>query len=63
MATAKKCDRCSKYYDKNEPYVIGNGRIPEIDGIAFTLKNGEITDCYDLCDECIKQLEKWLKGE
>lgn len=63
MATAKKCDRCGKYYDHNEPYLIGNGRISAIDGIAFTLKDGGVIDGVDLCDECIKLLEKWLKGE
>ena len=63
MATAKKCDRCGKYYDSNEPHLIGNGRISAIDGIAFTLKEGDTADCYDLCDECIKLLVEWLKGE
>ena len=62
MATAKKCDRCGKYYDKNEPYTVG-GRITAIDGMAFTLKDGSVIDPVDLCDECIKLLEKWLKGE
>ena len=62
MATAKKCDRCGKYYDKNEPYTVG-GRITVIDGIAFTLKDGSVIDPVDLCDECIALLVKWLKGE
>jgi hypothetical protein len=62
MATAKKCDRCGKYYDGNEPYVVG-GRITAIDGIAFTLKDGSVINPVDLCDDCIKLLEKWLKGE
>ena len=62
MANAKKCDRCGKYYDNNEPYVVG-GRISAIDGIAFTLKDGSVVNPVDLCDECIRLLEKWLKGE
>ena len=63
MATAKKCDRCGKYYENNEPYIIGYGQISAIDGIAFTLKDGGFVGGYDLCDECIHLLEKWLKGE
>ena len=63
VATAKKCDRCGKYYDNNEPYKLGNGRISAIDGIAFTLKDGDVTGACDLCDDCIKLLMKWLEGE
>ena len=64
MAAAKKCDRCGKYYDKNEQYKTSTGGCKSVlDGVAFTEKNGSVTDAYDLCDDCITLLKEWLKGE
>lgn len=64
MATAKKCDRCGKYYDDNQQYpASGNGYKSIIDGMAFTMKNGGLKQAYDLCDECITLLKEWVKGE
>ena len=64
MAAAKKCDRCGKYYDKNEQYPCSvNGFKSVTDGMAFTNKNGDAFDEHDLCDDCITLLKKWLKGE
>ena len=64
MATAKKCDRCGKYYDDNKQYPAShNGFKSYIDGMAFTTKNGSLGQTYDLCDECITLLKEWLKGE
>lgn len=64
MASAKKCDRCGKYYDKNELYKTSvNGCKTVIDGVAFSVKCDDITDYHDLCDDCITLLKQWLKGE
>lgn len=64
MANAKKCDRCGKYYDKNETYPTDtNYGKSRIDGMAFTSTNGECCKAHDLCDECIGLLKEWLKGE
>lgn len=63
MATAKKCDRCGKYYDGNERYkTCDAGCKSVIDGMTFTEKNGSVTDAHDLCDDCITLLYEWLKG-
>ena len=64
MAIARKCDRCSKYYDENK-YLLKNGR----DGArpnAITYMNyrsGSVSNNIDLCDECFNKLEFWLKNE
>ena len=64
MANAKKCDRCGKYYDKNKQHPFtGSAMVSVIDGVAFTRQDGGITNCYDLCDDCITLLKEWLKGE
>lgn len=64
MATAKKCDRCGKYYDDNQQYPGShNGYKSIIDGMSFTMKNGSLEQTYDLCDDCITLLKEWLKGE
>lgn len=51
---AKKCDRCGNFYDK--PAVN-----PEI---RVTKQRPLCGEYYiDLCDECQKKLEEFLKGE
>lgn len=52
--TAKKCDRCGAYYDKTDVR-------PEINIVQF--KNGFTTNFIDLCEECQRKLESFLKGE
>ena len=62
MATAKKCDRCGKYYDKNIEHKQNiNGRLYYEDGMCFT--SAEVTtDFKDLCDECLDKLHIFLNG-
>ena len=62
MATAKKCDRCGKYYDKNIEHKQNiNGRLYYEDGMGFT--SAEVTtDFKDLCDECLYKLHIFLNG-
>lgn len=48
MANAKKCDRCGKYYDVNDPTVyLYNGAPHRYNPL-------------DLRDECAADLKKWL---
>ena len=50
--TALKCDRCGKVYER--------GYVPNITVNKYIYPYGEkIT--YDLCDDCMKKLENWLK--
>lgn len=51
MAAAKKCDRCSVFYEKNTqfPIVLYSGKTV-IDGMSFTTRNNCYTQHYDLCD-------------
>lgn len=64
MASAKKCDRCGKYYDDNQAHTTGtNFGQSRIDGMAFTTTNGAYCKENDLCDECIGLLKEWLKGK
>lgn len=65
MATAKKCDRCGKYYDKNIEHKQNiNGRLYYEDGMCFTITTlAELTtDFKDLCDDCLDKLHIFLNG-
>ena len=53
---AKKCDRCGKYYDKNE--LKKNKGIPV--HIAILKENNAIINKLDLCDECFNKLHIFL---
>lgn len=59
MATAKKCDRCGAYYDKNTKHKLTAG--PK-DGIRFTIVKGYESPQVDLCDNCIRKLDIFLSG-
>ena len=48
MANAKKCDRCGKYYDKNDHKIWLYTASPDA------------RNALDLCDECVTELKKWL---
>lgn len=56
---AKKCDRCGKYYDKNNYTYKKNGFV--VYGISFELDHNSRANYKDLCDDCLKSLEKWLE--
>ena len=58
MANAKKCDRCGKYYDKNEARTESGSVLT---GVGFITANNHVLD-HDLCDECIDKLKQFLKG-
>lgn len=63
MADAKKCDRCEKFYEENTITKRINGYIYKIGGITV-LSTGESNVFYaDLCDDCVKDLNKFLNGK
>ena len=62
MASAKKCDRCGKYYDKNNRMRKGLYKNESIDGIAKTTSIGNYLNRIDLCDECLDKLDIFLSG-
>lgn len=52
---AKKCDRCKRYYDKQDCSHHIN---------VYNLEwRGGCGESFDLCPECMKKLVKWLKDE
>lgn len=56
MANAKKCDRCGKFYEKNETKRKINGEY--VEGIKIcTYANRKI---YDLCGDCIENLYEFM---
>lgn len=60
MANAKKCDRCGKYYDRNlECYAPGT----VASGVSFTRVDGYIGLKFDLCDSCIIDFKKFMRGD
>lgn len=53
MAKAFKCDRCGKMYEYD--------KVPEI---CMTVYRNNYADRYlDFCEDCQKQLERWLRKE
>lgn len=63
MATAKKCDRCGKYYDKNiEHKQKVRGTYYYEDGMCFTTVAGVYGYDKYLCDDCLDKLHMFLNG-
>ena len=52
MATARKCDRCGKYYDENKKYRY-DLTMGTVIGLRFETINGDKSSRIDLCDECL----------
>lgn len=59
MATARKCDRCGKYYDENKKYRDEFG-IETVIGLRFETLNGNNSSRIDLCDECLGKIKEFL---
>lgn len=53
MASAKKCDRCGTFYEKNHERIAG---VKTFD------KTGNWIDWKDLCDDCVNDLKRFLDG-
>lgn len=62
MAAAKKCDRCGKFYDRNNRIYKGRYKNEFIDGIVKTTNIGNYLNQIDLCDECLDKLDIFLSG-
>ena len=62
MAAAKKCDRCGKFYDRNNRMNKGLYKNEFIDGIAKTTNIGNYLNQIDLCDERLDKLDIFLSG-
>ena len=55
MAYARQCDRCKKYYNKNQAKTINGSYVHTI----HIRTSGPYKE-LDLCDECIVDLYKFL---
>lgn len=66
MADAKKCDRCGKYYEKNEEHkyteemqhksmIAARIQIRSVSGFMLT--------DYDMCDECLSRFKEFMDGD
>lgn len=56
MATARKCDRCGKYYDENSRYNLHGEKLIGIRFVSVTYK----TERFDLCDDCLHELRLFI---
>lgn len=62
MASAKQCDRCGKFYNRNNRMIKGPYKNESIDGIVKTTNIGNYLKQIDLCDECLDKLDIFLSG-
>lgn len=74
MADAKKCDRCGRYYDKNDRYAnphqfddsrtcaAGPIEVEYMAKISIATKWRKIIAEYDLCDDCIRDLKYFMSN-
>lgn len=63
MAEAKKCDRCGRFYETNSSHeTVGRIYNGIIGGIATASRGGSADKWFDLCDDCILDLLKFMKG-
>lgn len=66
MAMAKKCDRCGKLHEYYDGIEVFNDS-EKANGVLFIdrdLNNSYWSrKSYDLCQECMKKLEAFIKDE
>ena len=62
IMTVCKCDRCGKYYDKNEKVHKSGIFKYTPSGIVEVSTNEKYYNAKDLCDDCLEKLEKFLNG-
>ena len=61
MSTIKKCDRCGEIYEKNAGVLcIGPNKVIGVRVITNELKSSKN---YDLCDNCIIELNNFLENK
>lgn len=54
-----QCDRCGKKYDANKTFDITMGEKHRLVGVGLLNVNKNIHR-FDLCDECLDELQEWL---
>lgn len=60
MANVRKCDRCGSYYEKIQNEPINEFTWQGVRVINGNIKNSKV---FDLCDECLDKLHKFLVVE
>lgn len=67
MALARKCDRCGKLYVPESRIIKeAGGRVNAIRLMDISYRDGfnnSDRKLYDLCPDCLYELQKWLYGE
>lgn len=57
----KKCDRCGAYYEKNKKHRTFGCIAGDVISGMQTMTRADGRDChFDLCDDCIGDLKKFL---
>lgn len=56
------CDRCKKIFDHGLRGWTAETKFKKINVTEFFMGGSPIEFTYDLCAECTKELEKFLKG-
>lgn len=60
----KKCDRCGEIFNRSvQPRVFNFTKNQNVNQIYTLNEYGERLDTFDLCNECIKDFNEWMKGE
>lgn len=64
MSSASKCDRCGKFYEKNQNHK-SNGRVMggTITGVATVSGKSDKDEWFDLCDDCISDFMEFMNGK
>lgn len=61
MADTKKCDRCGGFYIEDEKNFRFDGYV--VSRMNLHCGNGTNIVSYDLCDECLEKMSRFLNGE
>ena len=64
MANAKRCDRCGKFYSEKDKEFKINKNDKHIPSWIEIINTNDMAICaYDLCEQCMKDLYRWLCNE
>ena len=61
MANAKKCDRCGRFYVFNTEFPADQHGDCYIGGIMTMTTGGYHFRNYDLCDDCLKDFNEFIR--
>lgn len=63
MASARQCDRCKQFYKENTKHPSEGSVLRGIlGGVATIDPHGNYDTCFDLCDDCLTDFKKFMKG-